>query len=197
MERDGLGRLLEAVNAGDERAFDSLVSLAYGELRRMAGALMRGRVKGHTLQPTALVHEAYLRLVQGGTRWESRAHFFGAAARAMRQVLVEYARRKSALKRAGGAVRVTLDDFAAASASPQFTLFALDEALTALGRVDEKYARVMELRYFGGFGLEEIAELTGRSLATVKRDWSYARAWLNDRMNDEASARRARPRDRK
>ncbi|MFI4941719.1 MAG: sigma-70 family RNA polymerase sigma factor [Burkholderiales bacterium] len=196
MERDGLGRLLEAVNAGDERAFDSLVSLAYGELRRMAGGLMRGRVKGHTLQPTALVHEAYLRLVQGGTRWESRAHFFGAAARAMRQVLVEYARRKSALKRAGGALRVTLDDFAAASASPQFTLFALDEALTALGRVDERYARVMELRYFGGFGLEEIAELTGRSLATVKRDWSYARAWLNDRMNDEAAAQRKRPRER-
>jgi RNA polymerase sigma factor (TIGR02999 family) len=157
---------------------------------------MRGRVKGHTLQPTALVHEAYLRLVQGGTRWESRAHFFGAAARAMRQVLVEYARRKSALKRAGGAVRVTLEDFAAASASPQFTLFALDEALTALGRIDERYARVMELRYFGGFGLEEIAELTGRSLATVKRDWSYARAWLNDRMNDEAAAQRKRPRER-
>jgi RNA polymerase sigma factor (TIGR02999 family) len=114
----------------------------------------------------------------------------------MRQVLVEYARRKSALKRAGGALRVTLDDFAAASASPQFTLFALDEALTALGRVDERYARVMELRYFGGFGLEEIAELTGRSLATVKRDWSYARAWLNDRMNDEAAAQRKRPRER-
>ena len=183
MERDDLGRLLDAVNAGDERAFESVVSLVYVELRRMAASYMRGRTKGNTLQPTALVHEAYLRLVQGRTRWDSRAHFFGAAARAMRQVLVQHARRKAAHKRAGGAVRVTFDDLEVYSAQPQLDLFALDEALTALGRVDERFTRAMELRYFGGFSLEEIADLTGRSLATVKRDWSYARAWLNDYMN--------------
>jgi RNA polymerase sigma factor (TIGR02999 family) len=193
MERDDLGRLLEAANAGDERAFESVVSLVYGELRRMAGSFMRGRTKGNTLQPTALVHEAYLRLVQGGTQWESRAHFFGAAARAMRQVLVEYARRKSARKRAGGAHRVTFDDLEVYAAEPQLDLFALDEALTALARVDERFTRVMELRYFGGFGLEEIADLTGRSLATVKRDWSYARAWLNDYMSAAEAARPPRP----
>jgi len=192
MERDGLGRLLEAVNAGDEGAFESVVSLAYGELRRMAASFMRGRTKGNTLQPTALVHEAYLRLVQGGAPWESRAHFFGAAARAMRQVLVEHARRKSARKRAGGAVRVTFEDLEVHSAEPQSDLFALDEALTALARVDDRFTRVLELRYFGGFRLEEIADLTGRSLATVKRDWSYARAWLNDYMSS-GEARAPRP----
>jgi len=192
MERDGLGRLLEAVNAGDESAFESVVSLAYGELRRMAASFMRGRTKGNTLQPTALVHEAYLRLVQGGAPWESRAHFFGAAARAMRQVLVEHARRKSARKRAGGAVRVTFEDLEVHSAEPQSDLFALDEALTALARVDDRFTRVLELRYFGGFRLEEIADLTGRSLATVKRDWSYARAWLNDYMSS-GEARALRP----
>jgi RNA polymerase sigma factor (TIGR02999 family) len=193
MEREGLDRLLEAAKAGDERAFESVVSLAYSELRRMAGSFMRGRTKGNTLQPTALVHEAYLRLVQGGPRWESRAHFFGAAARAMRQVLVEHARRKSARKRAGGALRVTFDDLEVCSPEPRSDLFALDEALTALGRVDERFTRVMELRYFGGFGLEEIADLTGRSLATVKRDWSFARAWLNDHMSGGEAARPPQP----
>ena len=181
MERDGLGRLLEAVNAGDEGAFESVVCLVYGELRRMAGSLMRGRTKGNTLQPTALVHEAYLRLVQGDTPWQSRAHFFGAAARAMRQVLEEHARRKSARKRAGGGPgdgRRPGGPLRGATDGP----LRPGRSLAALARVDERFTRVMELRYFGGFRLEEIADLTGRSLATVKRDWTYARAWLNDYM---------------
>ena len=110
----------------------------------------------------------------------------------MRQVLVEHARRKSARKRAGGAVRVTFEDLEVHSAEPQSDLFALDEALTALARVDDRFTRVLELRYFGGFRLEEIADLTGRSLATVKRDWSYARAWLNDYMSS-GEARALRP----
>ena len=148
----------------------------------MAHSLMRGRVVGSTLQPTALVHEAYLRLLQGETRWDSKAHFFGAAARAMRQVLVAEARRKAARKRAGGAIRVTFSDLQVQSPEPELDMLALDEALAALGRVDERFARVMELRYFGGCSLQEIAELTGRSLATVKRDWVYARAWLYDHM---------------
>jgi RNA polymerase sigma factor (TIGR02999 family) len=182
MAEDDISRLLQDVNAGKDRAYDSLVTLVYGELRRMAASLMRGRVHGSTLQPTALVNEAYLRLAQGESRWDSKAHFFGAAARAMRQVLVAQARKKSAVKRAGQAVRVTFHELHVQSPDPRVDLLALDEALTALAAVDERYARVMELRYFAGCGLEEIGELTGRSLATVKRDWAYARAWLYDFM---------------
>lgn len=181
-EGRAIADLLREVNDGDELAFERLVTRTYGELRRMAGALMRGRVRGVTLQPTALVHEAYLRLLDGDPRWESRAHFFGAAARAMRQVLVGQARRRSALKRAGDAVRVTFHDLEVESPEPRLDLLALDEALRALGEVDERFTRVMELRYFAGCTLEETAELTGRSLATVKRDWAYARAWLYDYM---------------
>lgn len=187
MQADEVVRLLQGVNDGDERAFDSLVSLVYTELRRMAASLMRGRIHGHTLQPTALVHEAYMRLVQGEPRWDSKAHFFGAAARAMRQVLVARARRKSARKRAGGVVRVTFHDLAVQASEPTLDLLALDEALSALERVDSRFSQVMELRYFAGCGMEEIAELTGRSLATVKRDWAYARAWLYDYMKSPSN----------
>ena len=182
MAQDEIVRLIQDVNEGKEQAFDSLVTLAYGELRRMASSLMRGRVHGSTLQPTALVNEAYLRLLQGEARWDSKAHFFGAAARAMRQVLVAQARRRSAVKRAGHAVRVTFDELHVQSPEPHVDLLALDTALTALAAIEERYARVMELRYFAGCGMEEIGELTGRSLASVKRDWTYARAWLYDYM---------------
>lgn len=181
MEPD-VGMLLRDVNAGDAKAFDSLVALVYGELRRMAGSMMRGQDAGHILQPTALVNEAYLRLVQGNTQWDGRAHFFGAAARAMRQVLIAHARHHAAQKRDGGE-RVTFHDIDVAAPEPSLDLLALDGALTALADVDERYSRVMELRYFAGFNLPEIAELTGRSLATVKRDWAYARAWLYDHMS--------------
>jgi RNA polymerase sigma-70 factor (ECF subfamily) len=177
------GRLLEEVNSGDERAFESLFALTYAELRRMAASLMRGQITGRTLQPTALVNEAYLRLIQGEIRWDNKAHFFGAAANAMRQVLVAEARRRSAQKRAGDAVRVTFNDLAIRAEEPDLDLMALDEALNALRKVDERFTSVLELRYFSGFSLEEIAEVTGRSLATVKRDWAYARAWLYDHMN--------------
>jgi RNA polymerase sigma-70 factor (ECF subfamily) len=183
MELDNCARLLEEVNAGDVDAFESLVSLVYNELRRMAASLMRGQIDGHTLQPTALVNEAYLRLAQGEIRWDSKAHFFGAAAHAMRQVLIGEARRRSAQKRAGRAVRITFNDMAVQTEEPHLDLLALDEAMNALANVDERFTRVMELRYFGGFSLEETAQVLGRSLATVKRDWAYARAWLYDRMN--------------
>lgn len=175
--------LLESVNTGDAEAFESWFGLAYSELRRMAASLMRGRINGHTLQPTALVNEAYLRLAQGEISWDSKAHFFGAAAHAMRQVLVAEARRRSAQKRAGDAVRVTFTDLAVHAEEPQLDLLALDEALNALRQVDERFTSVLELRYFGGFSLEETARVTGCSLATVKRDWAYARAWLYERMN--------------
>jgi RNA polymerase sigma-70 factor (ECF subfamily) len=182
MEPDRVARLLDEVNAGDTQAFEALVSLVYGELRRMAGGLMRDQPAGHTLQPTALVNEAYLRLVQGEPRWESRAHFFGAAARAMRQVLIAHARRSSAQKRAGEVIRVTFEDLAVQAPDPQVDVLAIDEALTALARVGERFSQVLELRYFAGCTLPEIAELTGRSLASVKRDWTYARAWMYDYM---------------
>jgi RNA polymerase sigma factor (TIGR02999 family) len=183
MSSDNVARLLREVNAGDAGAFESLVALVYGELRRMAGSLMRGQVNGHTLQPTALVNEAYMRLIQGDPHWDGKAHFFGAAARAMRQVLIAHARQSAAAKRAGDAVRVTFHDLDVQAPEPHLDLMALDDALTALARVDERFARVMELRYFAGCSLPEIAELTGRSLATVKRDWAYARAWLHDYMS--------------
>jgi RNA polymerase sigma-70 factor (ECF subfamily) len=183
MNSEGITKLLREVNAGDPRAFDELVALVYGELRRMAASLMRGQPGSQTLQPTALVHEAYLRLLQGDTRWDGKAHFFGAAARAMRQVLIAHARQHSAQKRAGGALRVTFEDLDVQAPEPRVDLLALDDALTALDRVDGRFTRVMELRYFAGCSLGEIAELTGYSIATVKRDWSYARAWLYDYMS--------------
>jgi RNA polymerase sigma factor (TIGR02999 family) len=144
---------------------------------------VRGQPNGHTLQPTALVNEAYIRLAQGESRWDGKAHFFGAAARAMRQVLIAHARRRSAQKRAGDAIRVTFSDLDVQAPEPQLDVLALDDALTALAGVDERFSHIMELRYFAGCTLAEIAQLTGRSLATVKRDWAYARAWLYDYMS--------------
>jgi RNA polymerase sigma factor (TIGR02999 family) len=185
---DDVADLLQQVNAGTPGAFDALVSLVYGELRRMAGSLMRRQASGHTLQPTALVNEAYLRLVRTEGSWDGRAHFFGAAARAMRQVLMAHARQRAAHKRAGGAVRVTFSDLDVHTPEPNLDLLALDEALTALARLDQRFAQVVELRYFAGCSVPEIAEITGRSLATVKRDWAYARAWLHERMGTGRTA---------
>ena len=181
-QSEAVAALLEDINSGDPKAFDALVTLVYGELRRMAASLMRRQANGQTLQPTALVNEAYLRLVRSEPRWDNRAHFFGAAARAMRQVLITRARAHAAEKRLAPGARVTFEDLQLASAESPVDLLALDEALDALGQVDERFLRVVELRYFGGYTLEEIAELTGRSLASVKRDFAYARAWLYDRM---------------
>jgi len=183
MAPEEISRLLEQVNTGDANALETLVSAVYNELRRIAGALMQGRINGHTLQPTALVNEAYLRLAHGDTRWENKAHFFGAAARAMRQVLVAHAREVSAQKRAGDVVRVTFRDLDVEATEPQLDVLMLDEAMTALGRVDERFVQAMELRYFAGCTLPEIANMTGRSLATVKRGCTYARAWLYDYMS--------------
>jgi RNA polymerase sigma factor (TIGR02999 family) len=179
----GVTQLLDGVNAGQAGAMESLVSIVYSELRRMAGSLMRKERHDHTLQPTALVHEVYMRLVGASTRWENRAHFFGAAARAMRQILVGQARQRAAQKRGGEAHRVTFSDLDVQTPEPDLDLLVLNEALNELTRIDERLSRVVELRYFGGCSLEEIAELTQCSLATVKRDWTFARAWLYDYMN--------------
>jgi RNA polymerase sigma factor (TIGR02999 family) len=182
MDQDNVSGLLDKVRAGDGSAFESLISIVYDELRRMAASLMHGQVNGRTLQPTALVNEAFLRLVHGENKWDNKAHFFGAAARAMRQVLIAEARRRSAQKRAGNAKRITFRDLEIGVQEPEPDVLALEEAMTALAGVDERFTRIMELRYFAGCSLEEIAEITGCSLSTVKRDWTYARAWLFDRM---------------
>lgn len=175
--------LLNKVNEGDRQAFDQLVSEVYGELHRMAASFMRSQRQGHTLQPTALVNEAWLGLAASGTQWDGKAHFFGAAARAMRQVLVAHARQKAAKKRSGDVLRVTFRDLQVQAAEPDLDLLLLDEALDALAKADERLSDVMQLRYFAGCDLGEIAVLTGRSLATVKRDWAYARAWLYEYMS--------------
>jgi len=180
---------LDLLSTGDGAKFDALVGLAYGELRIMARSLMRSQKPGHTLQPTALVHEAWLRLANGDTSFENRAHFFGAAARAMRQVLIGYARKRAAVKRAGGARRVTFSELAVQTEEPDLDLLALDEALTALAERDRRLCRVLELQYFAGLDLEHIAEFTGRSLSTVKRDCTYARAWLLDFMEQRERER--------
>lgn len=176
-------QLLQAVNTGRPEAYEELLRALYDELRRMAGFMMWNERAGHTLQPTALVHEAYLRLVDADPRWESRSHFYGAAARAMRRILVEHARRKSAGKRGGDARRVTFADLAVQVESPQLDVLALDEALNELAKIEPRLVKAVELRYFTGCSLEETAQLLGLSTATLKRDWSYARAWLHDYLN--------------
>ena len=170
--------LLLAWSGGDERARDELVGAVYAELRRRAGAYLRHERPGHTLQPTALVHEVYLRLVdQKSVRWESRSQFFGLAAQLMRRILVDHARARSAGKRGGGLMPVTFDEEVAGRAGVDVA--ALDDALLALAALDARQGRVVELRYFGGLSIEETAEVLGLSAATVKREWTMARAWLH------------------
>ena len=172
-------RLLANVGAGNQAAFDEVFPLVYAELRRIAGREMRREKPGRTLQTTALVHEAYLRLLKDASlSFENRAHFLGVAARAMREILIEHARARAARKRGGGGVRVTLDDAMASLASPSIDVLALEEALQRLARLDQRHARVVELRYFGGMSVEETAAALDLSPATVKRDWTLARAWL-------------------
>ncbi len=165
--------------AANQAVYDELFPLVYAELRRIAAREMRREKPGRTLQTTALVHEAYLRLLKDASlSFENRAHFLGVAARAMREILIEHARARSARKRGGGAVRLTLDDLVAPVPSPSIDVLALDEALQRLARLDERHARVVELRYFGGLSVEETAAALELSPATVKRDWTLARAWL-------------------
>ena len=177
-----LTQLLRRWTAGDEQAFEELVPLVYEELRRLAKMLLQREAAGHTLNCTALVHEAYLRLMGPSTTdWESRYHFFGAAARAMRRVLVDHARARNAGKRGEGVVPVELNQ-ASLAFEIDLDILALDRALEELSSFDPVRARIVELRYFGGLSIEETAALTGSSPATVKRDWTAARAWLFRRM---------------
>ena len=176
-------RILNAIEAGDLGATDELLPLVYDELRLMAAQKLSRERPGHTLQATALVHEAYLRLAGSqGQGWRSRTYFFGAAAEAMRRILVESARREHRLKRGGDKVRVALADQDVASEGSPDDLIALDEALTELAEVDPTKAELVKLRYFAGLTIEQTAETLGISPASAKRQWSYARAWLYGRI---------------
>jgi RNA polymerase sigma factor (TIGR02999 family) len=181
---------LLAWGRGDESALASLMPLVHRELHRLARRHMRGEGRAHTLQPTALVNEAYLRLVRASNvRWQDRAHFFAIAARLMRQILVDHARRRNYVKRGGDAARVSLDEATFASVEPGKDLVALDEALRSLAAIDERKSRVIELRFFGGLSVAETAAVLNVSSDTVLRDWRLAKAWLTQALDKDPSVR--------
>ena len=173
--------LLRAWSRGDVAARDELLPLIYDELRRRASAHLRHERRGHTLQPTALVHEAYLRLVDQNVAWKNRMHFFSLASEMMRRILVDHARARKADKRAGG-TRIELDEAVSILEERDIDLVLLDRALAELTDLDPRQGRIVELRFFGGLTLEETAEVLGISTATVKREWNLARVWLYGRL---------------
>jgi len=173
-------------SAGRQEAPEALVSAVYDELRQLAECYMRHERPDHTLQATALVHEAYLELIgQRQVRWQSRAHFFGLAAQLMRRILLEHARRRRAAKRGGLERRVPLEEAIVMVEAPDIDLLALDEALNRLTALDPPQGRIVELRFFGGLTIEETAEFLGLSPATIKREWTAAQAWLHRELKDE------------
>ena len=181
--------LLRLARAGDKSAESKLFELLYSDLRRVAVAYLGRERRDHTLQPTALLHEAYLRLAgQGAKDWKNRSHFVAVAAQAMRYVLVDWARAKSARKRGGRMHRIDLDSAQAFTEAWPEQLLDLDTALHQLSQQHERYARVVEMRFFGGLTDEEIAEVLGVSDRTVGRDWEFARAWLEGVLNQPAAA---------
>jgi RNA polymerase sigma-70 factor, ECF subfamily len=174
-------RLLGEWAKGNQQALEQLTPLVYGELRQIAAAYLRKERQGHTLEPTAVVHEAYLRLArQGNPKLEDRKHFFGVAAHLMRQVLVEHARRRGAAKRAG--LRMSLEDAVSFKRERGRDLIALDDCLTALEKLDPRKCKAIELRYFGGLSMDEIAQIMDMSAVTVRRDLRMAEAWLHHEM---------------
>ena len=175
--------LLDRWQGGDAAALDRLIEVVHHELHRVAHRLMRGERADHTLQTSALIDEAYLRLIdQRRAHFNNRAHFFAVSAQIMRRILVDYARSRGYAKRGGGAVHVSLDDVAVVAPEPSPDLVALDEALSLLAKEDERKARVVELRYFAGLTVEEVGQVLEIAPATVMRDWTYARAWLRRTM---------------
>ncbi len=175
--------LLHSVADGDRTDLDRLMAAIYEDLRRIASAHLREERADHTLQPTALVHEAYLKLVdQRSTCWKDRLHFFAIASQIIRRILIDHARERRALKRGGSAAQLPIDEVDPASPDPNIDLVALDEALSDLAEVDERQARIVELRFFGGCTIDEIAELLSVGRRTVDRDWMAAKAWLYCRL---------------
>jgi len=181
---DTVSQLLAAWSRGDGEARDRLIALLHPELRRLARRHLRRERAGHTLQTTALVHEVYLKLAdRSHPGWQDRGHFFAVAAQLMRRIMVDYARERGAKKRGGGAVRVELEETALVSEGRAGDLLALDEALERLARFDPRKCQVVEMKYFGGLTLEEIADVLKIHTATASRDWSAARAWLYAELN--------------
>jgi RNA polymerase sigma factor (TIGR02999 family) len=179
-------QILQAVGRGDRRASEELLPLVYDELRRHAAARMAREAAGQTLQPTALVHEAWMRLVGEGDRtWQNRAHFFGAAAEAMRRILIENARRKSRLKHGGDQVRLDLDQLELAATTPDEKILLIDEALERLRTQDPEKAQVVVLKFFGGYTNQEVAANLGVTERTIERHWAYAKAWLFQSIRDQ------------
>jgi RNA polymerase sigma factor (TIGR02999 family) len=187
-------RLLDAAAAGDREAAADLLPLVYDELRRLAAARMAEERPGQTLQATALVHEAYLRLVSGGRPdgWDGRGHFFAAAAEAMRRILVEAARRKGRARHGGGQRRIDLGESALVTESPGDDLLAIDEALTRLAELDPMRAELVKLRFFAGLTMPEAAAALGISLATAERHWAFARTWLYAELSDSQQSESGR-----
>jgi RNA polymerase sigma factor (TIGR02999 family) len=178
--------LLHEWRQGDKHALDKLMPIVYDELRRIAHRYMQKEHDGHTLQTTALINEAYVRLVgQQKIEWQNRNHFFAVTAQVMRHLLIDHARRHNFARRGGGVEHVALDDATMMSSERAVELIALDEALSEFSQLDPRKSRVVELRYFGGLSLEETAEVLDISLMTVRRDWRAAKAWLYRRMKDE------------
>ncbi|HEY7911114.1 MAG TPA: sigma-70 family RNA polymerase sigma factor [Blastocatellia bacterium] len=176
--------LLVAWGDGDRDALEKLTPLVYNELHRLARRYMGRERSGHTLQTTALVNEAYIRLVDWkNVQWQNRAHFYAVSAQIMRRILVDFARARDYAKRGGGTRKISLDEAAMISGGRGRDLVALDEALNALAELDDRQSRVVELRFFGGLSLEEVAEVLKVSVGTVRRDWSLARAWLHRELN--------------
>ena len=183
--------LLNRLAAGDQEAAAELVPLVYEELRRLAARCLRRERPGHTLQPTALVHEAYIKLTaQRNARWQSRAHFFAVASQAMRRILVDYARTQQRIRRGGKQQKVTLDEVVLVSPERTEELIAVHESLSRLEKLDPRQGRMVELRYFGGLTVEEVAHVLGVSSKTVIREWNTAKAWLygdlKERHGDDA-----------
>lgn len=177
--------LLVDWSKGDENALDKLMPLVYEELRRMARSYMRRQPSGHTFQTTELIHEAYLKIAAGGEKqWQNRAHFFGVAGKAMRHILVDYARSKNRGKRGNWQDRVTFVEDVAVSSGRSEEIIALDDALNQLAVLDERKVRVVEMKFFGGLSAEEIAGVLKVSPETIKRDWSFARTWLLRELSD-------------
>ena len=184
---EGITQLLERWSQGDEEALDQLMPLVYDELHRLAGAYLRRERREHTLQPTALVNEAYLKLVrQRNIQWQNRAQFFGVAAQLMRRILVDHARRRN-IKRGRGMRHVSLDEATIIGGERETDLAALDDALTLLAERDPRKAQVVEMRFFGGLSVEESAEVLGVSPVTVMRDWRTAKAWLYRELSPGSS----------
>ncbi|MBI1766013.1 MAG: sigma-70 family RNA polymerase sigma factor [Acidobacteria bacterium] len=184
---DNITQLLRDWGAGDQRALDQLMPLVYDELRRLARRHLRHELHQHSLQPTMLVHEAYLRLAdQPQVSWENRAQFFGLAAKLMRNILVDHVRARQADKRGGGALQVSLsavDQLGRVAQEPEVELLALDAALERLAAYSPQHSRLVELRFFGGLTIPETAEVMGLSHATVERNWTFARAWLRNELS--------------